>query len=288
MKLALGTVQFGLSYGIANKNGQISRQSANDIINLARSNKIDILDTAITYGESEERLGEIGVSDFKIVTKLPALPENHLDLEQWIHSQVKNSLTKLRVNNIYSLLLHRPRQLTNNTGESFNKTLLALKKEGLIEKIGVSIYAPEELEAIFHTGLIDIVQAPLNLLDQRIVTSGWLQRLYDAGVEIHTRSAFLQGLLLMPRKTIPGEFEKWSRLWDTWHSWLLANDISASTACLHYPLSLHQVSRVVVGVDSVEHLQELIMAEQIISKAVSLPNLCSTDINLIDPSKWRL
>ena len=285
-KLALGTVQFGLPYGIANQGGQVSRAEARKILALARESGIDTLDTAIAYGDSEACLGDIGTQGFRLITKLPALPDPTIDIGVWVDEQLKASLSRLKVNTLYGLLLHRSEQLTGDGGQAMVKALARLKAEGRVEKIGVSIYAPQELDAVTKACAIDLVQTPLNLIDRRLVTSGWLQRLHDQGIEVHARSAFLQGLLLMPRAAIPAPFERWAHLWDTWHEYLAYNHISAIEACLRYPLSLPQIDRVVVGVDSPAQLRELIAVAQSPTSSHAGPAFDCEDENLLNPAQW--
>lgn len=286
MKLALGTVQFGLPYGIANQNGQVTRSDAKSMLQLASDNGINMLDTAIAYGESETCLGEVGTKGFQIVTKLPAVPDNCADVSVWIQEQVSSSLLRLGVTEVYGLLLHRPQQLSESFGDAIYQTLQDLKNAGWVKKIGVSIYSPFELESLFARYRVDLVQAPFNLVDRRLHTSGWLHRLKNEGVEIHIRSAFLQGLLLLPREKIPAKFSCWSGLWNRWHDWLAQHPtVSAVQACLGFPLSFPEIDRVVVGADSVSQLQQIVAAA---SGVVSdkLPDLACEMENLINPARW--
>lgn len=286
MKLAIGTVQFGLPYGVANKSGQVSRNEAKMILELARSTGIETLDTAIAYGDSETCLGEVGVEGFKVVTKLPALPEDLGNVDRWVRDQVRSSFDRLGVQRVYGLLLHRSQQLVGSEGKPVVKALERLKAEGLVQKIGVSIYSPAELETVTQACAIDLIQAPFNLIDHRLYTSGWLQKMHEAGVEIHARSLFLQGLLLMPRAEIPGKFAPWSSFWDIWHDWLAMHQISAAHACISFVQSFPQIDFGVVGVDSKDHLLQIIEVASKTMDAV-LPNLMCTDERLIDPSNWK-
>lgn len=285
MRIALGTVQFGLPYGIANQAGQVTRQEAKAMLQLASANGIDTLDTAIAYGESEACLGEVGIERFKLVTKLPALPDDCIDVSGWIQRQVAASLARLGVNAVHGLLLHRSEQLLGSNGGALYRALQDLKDSGVVQKIGVSIYAPSELEAISKRFRLDLVQAPLNLVDRRLHTTGWLQRLKNDGTEIHTRSAFLQGLLLMPQAAIPLKFAQWGELWHRWHQWLAEHDVSAVRACLAFPLSFPEVDRMVVGADSVGQLEQIIGAT-LDAVPDDLPNLRCEEENLINPARW--
>lgn len=285
MKLAIGTAQFGMPYGIANQSGQVCGRNAESILTLAITSGIDMIDTAISYGESEKTLGRIGVDGFSVITKLPVIPESVSDVESWIVDQTKGSMRRLGVDNVYGLLLHRPDQLAGPDGGTIARTLQVLKADGLVDKVGISIYSSGELEQALEMCDIDLVQSPFNLIDRSLFTSGWLQRLSESGVEIHARSVFLQGLLLMSRAEVPKKFEPWSKLWDDWHSWLSEQSVSATKASLNFVQGFSQFDRIVVGVDTVEQLQELVDSARTF-QLQSAPDICCTDEMLIDPSNW--
>ncbi len=286
MKLALGTVQFGLPYGIFNHSGQVSRDEVGKILGFARESGIDTLDTAIAYGDSEACLGAVGTHGFKVVTKLPALPDGVANVGTWVNDQIQNSLQRIKVDSVYGLLLHRSEQLVGESGWEIINMLERLKSAGIVQKIGVSIYAPSELDAVMQACSIDLVQAPFNLIDRRLLTSGWLQKLHDQGVEVHARSAFLQGLLLMKRESIPEKFNHWSHLFDSWHKWLQENSFTSIEACLAFLASHSFIDRTVVGVESHIQLRELLRAapEQ---TPLQLPDLHCEDERLINPSNWN-
>lgn len=285
MKLALGTVQFGLPYGVANQSGQVSRSAAKAMLDLAAHSGIDTLDTAIAYGESEASLGEVGIQGFKVITKLPAIPAGCGEIRGWVQAQVNASLTRLGVKAVYGLLLHRPEQLLGADGEAIYQALRGVKEAGLVRKVGVSVYDPNELEALIPRYRFDLIQIPFNLVDRRVQTSGWLRRLKEEGVEIHTRSAFLQGLLLMPQAVRPAKFSPWSDLWNTWHEWLSRHSVSAVQACLAFPLSFSEIERVVVGADSVSQLEQIISAT-VGAAPIDFPSLSCDEENLINPARW--
>ena len=285
MKLALGTAQFGMSYGIANTGGQVLPSEVKLMLQQASASDIDILDTAIVYGESEMRLGQIGIENFKVVTKLPAVPKAYLDIKEWVKFEFEGSLSRLGVSNVYGLLLHRSDELLGPSGHELYKALNLLKQRGLVKKIGVSIYSPNELEALKNDFSFDLIQAPFNLIDQRLLHSGWMKKLKDSGVEIHTRSTFLQGLLLMKEIDIPPKFSPWKHLWKKWHDWLTENNVSALQGSLAFALSFPEIERVVVGADNHHQLMEIINATNNLLNA-DLPNLVSADENLINPVNW--
>lgn len=286
-RLALGTVQFGLDYGIANRRGRPSLHEAGRILEVARGFGIDLLDSAVAYGASEQVLGDLGVSDFKVVTKLPPLPEGMSDAADWVERELTASLARLRLGSVHGLLLHRSTDLNGRHGRDVAEGMLRVRASGLAEKIGVSIYDPAELDEVISLMPLDLVQTPINLLDRRLERSGWLRRLHEDGVEIHTRSTFLQGLLLLPRREIPARFERWSALWDSWHGELLQHSVPPTAACLSYPLSLPGVSRVVVGVDAAEQLEALALATWNPPDIREWPSFATDDAMLINPSNWN-
>ena len=160
-----------------------------------------------------------------------------------------------------------------------------LQNSGVVDKIGYSIYDPAELDLLWSDFQPDIIQAPYNILDRRLKTSGWLQQLHDANVEVHVRSVFLQGLLLMKKERRPNKFERWNHLWNRWDQWLDVNKISALEACLGFVISEMAIDRVVVGVDSLAQLDEILSLS-----TTSIPqvphDLVTSDLDLINPSNW--
>ena len=285
-RLALGTVQFGLPYGVVNDGREVETGEAAAILRQAWASGVNTLDTAIVYGESERRLGEIGVAGWRIVTKLPAVPENCPDVSDWVERSVDDSMARLGVPRLSGLLLHRPHQLLEPAGEDLFAALLAQKDRGVVDKIGISIYGPDELQVLFARFAFDLVQAPLNVVDRRLVSSGWLDTLYAAGTEVHVRSVFLQGLLLVDPTSRPDRFARWHVLWDRWHAWLRERELTPLEACLGFVLSHEKVGRVVVGVDSVCHFREIL--ENGRTQVGAIPDdLASEDLDLLTPSRWN-
>jgi aryl-alcohol dehydrogenase-like predicted oxidoreductase len=285
LKLALGTAQFGRKYGISNQTGQPSLDEIGEIIGLARLSGITTLDTAIAYGDSERRLGEVGISGWQVVSKLPPVPANCPDVTIWVADSVKNSLNRLKIEGLYALLLHRPGQLLGEHGEKLYRALRKLQAEGAMKRIGISIYDPAEFSEILGRYDFDIVQAPFSLVDQRLIESGWISRLKMGNIELHARSIFLQGLLLIPAGCRPEKFIRWASLWREFDSKLVDARITAIQACLRYALSFPEVSKVVVGVDSLLHLKEILRSAEGPRPAFSAQMSC-TDRELLNPSFW--
>lgn len=286
-RLALGTVQFGLMYGVANTSGQVSLMDARTILDEASHAGLDTIDTAMVYGDSERRLGEIGVDHWHVVSKLPSIPVSCTDIADWVDESVRGSLARLRIKRLHGLLLHDSRELKGEDRDALYQALREVKERGLVEKIGLSIYGVEELEGIWSRYSLDIVQAPFNIIDRRLASSGWLGRLRAGGAEIHVRSVFLQGLLLMDSRSRPSYFRQWQGLWEHWDRWLSIATVSPLQACLAFVASYPEIDRVIVGVDNPRQFHEVVAA---FGSVMPPPpdEMASEDPDLINPSRWSV
>ena len=288
MRLGIGSAQFGMDYGIVNHSGQTSLSEVKKIIETAKYEGIRLIDTAANYGKSEEILGSQDISLFDIVSKIPTFPRDfeETSFKQWSLEQVSKSLANLNIDCLYGLLFHDTQLLLSSHGVKAFDALNELKRAGLTNKIGISVYNPDELEYILDRFHFDIVQLPLNIVDRRFVDLNWLDRLKNLNIEIHTRSVFLQGLLLQDFEEIPLKFMKWNDLWKNWTSWVIQNSYSHIHACLSYPLSFDEVDKVIVGVENVRQMNEII--KYVKSKRISvIPDFSIEDESLLNPSLWN-
>lgn len=286
-KLAIGTAQFGFDYGISNKSGKVLVDEVKSILNDAYNLKINTIDTAISYGSSEQILGQIGVEKFSIVTKLPTLPKNIVDIRKWVFENLNSSLIKLNLQNIDTLLIHNSTDIFGDKGKRIFDAITELKQEGIVQKIGVSIYDPNELDVIHNQKIkLDIVQAPFNVFDRRLESSGWLSKLKESNIEIHTRSIFLQGLLLMSSQLRPIYFSKWDDHFNLWDNWLAINNFNALEACINFIKSYSVIDKIIIGVTSANELKEI---NKIYNKTEFIKPPDFLQINspsLINPSFW--
>ncbi len=288
-KLALGSVQFGVDYGVNSIDGKVKFEEVKRILSYASSKNIDVLDTAFAYGNSEEVLGDANNFNFKIVTKTRHFDNHNITDDDAIllKNDLYGSLEKLKKDNVYGLLIHNADDLLKPNAEKIFEALQKLKKSKKIKKLGVSIYDISQLEYVLNNFEIDLVQLPFNILDRRAIDSGMLENLKRKGIEVHARSIFLQGLLLMSSKNRPSKFNHWGQLWQIWHQWLNDNKITALEATLKYATSSPEISKVIVGVETKSQLEEIIKAS---SSDVSLPmipaELYTNDLNLLNPSNW--
>jgi len=287
-KLALGTVQFGTDYGI-NSGIKVDPNEVTNIINCARNNDISLLDTAQLYGSSEKVLGDINTQDFDIVTKSRGFDQEAITEKEavFVINDLHKSLKLLKQKSLYAFLVHHGEDLLKPGGEMIFNQLQTLKKQGLVNKIGISAYIDNQLIEIIDRFDIDIIQLPMNILDSRLIDNGLLNKIYSKGIEIHTRSVFLQGLLLMDLDKRPKYFERWSSLWKFWHEWLADNKLSPLEASIRYMISKPEISRVLVGVDNKNQLQNIINAVD--GNLPAIPDELSTnDPDLLNPGNWKV
>ena len=286
-KIALGTVQFGIDYGVNSVDGQVKPEEVKKILSYARSKNIDLLDTAPAYGNSEKILGKINISNFKVVTKtrhFDSLEINNNDVKL-LNNDFHHSLKDLKQDSVYGVLVHNADDLLKPGAKKIFDQLQELKKSKKIVKIGVSVYNHRQLQSILDSFDIDLVQLPFNILDRRMIDSGMLATLYSKGTEVHVRSVFLQGLLLMSEQSRPEKFNCWSGLWRIWHEWLNDNKLTALEATIRYAVSMPEVSKVLVGVDNLDQLKEIVAAST--GVLPKIPNdLFTNDADLLNPSNW--
>jgi aryl-alcohol dehydrogenase-like predicted oxidoreductase len=284
-KLALGTVQFGIPYGVTNDRGQVPLSEVEKILETAKENGVDTLDTAIAYGESEAVLGRVGVEGFKVITKIPEVSSS--DPQGFIESSIETSLRRLNISSLNAIMLHRPAQLWDEkVGPEIANSLEVLRDQGIAKKVGVSVYSPQELVDLRRIFDFDIFQAPMNVMDRRFAKSDVKSFVQDNRIEMHIRSVFLQGILLQTPDALPAYFMPWLDWWNRWESWLSENNCSAQEACLSYVGLQSAVSKMVLGVTSDQELKMNLDSLQRQSPKVPDSFAIQEEL-LINPSNWK-
>jgi len=283
-RIVLGGAQLGLPYGILNGGETLSREEVARILNAAVDHGIDSIDTAIAYGQSESIIGETSQNRFKIISKLPPLPVDISDVSEWVHSQVQDSLSRLKNTSLDALLLHRPQDLTGAQGAKLYAAIGSLMAEKMIHRFGVSIYSPDDLEGILGTFDIHVVQAPLNVFDRRIL--GVTDQLSALNIEVHARSVFLQGVLIASPKDRPQRFEPWSEHFALFDKWVGSSGVTAMACCMGFALQQPGIAKLVIGTTSAESLDEIMTS--IPNSVLEVPtHLQSSVEQLIDPRFWN-
>lgn len=261
--LTLGTVQFGLDYGVANRAGRPSPERVREILTAAWEGGVTVLDTAHAYGNSEEVLGELldgSPMKFAIATKLPSLSgRDDMTSPEAVAGAVRHfvtdSLRRLRRDHLDYYLLHNPAD-AHLQGGIVMETLKELQGEGLLRSHGLSVYFPEETDSFLDDPAVGCYQIPMSVFDQRFVTSGFLEKAFAAGATVFVRSVYLQGLLLMDRADIPAHLKPVLPWRDRFEALCAEYGHAPAALAMGYPLSLEGVSSVVTGVDTVGQLRE--------------------------------
>ena len=282
-RIVLGGAQLGLPYGILNGGETLSREEVARILDTAVDHGIDAIDTAIAYGQSESIIGETAQNRFKIISKLPPIPSDVSNVSQWVRTQVDASLSRLKSKSLDALLLHRPQDLTDAHGAELYAAISSLKLEKIIQRFGVSIYTPDELNGIIGTFDIDVVQAPLNVFDRRIL--GAIDQLTALNIEVHVRSVFLQGVLIAKPENRPQRFQPWSEHFARFDKWVNTSGMSAMACCLGFALQQPGIAKLVIGTTSAKSLAEIMTS--IPNTHLEVPaHLQSSIEQLIDPRSW--
>lgn len=287
--MILGTVQFGLDYGINNTSGKPTFKTVSDILDHAGDSGISLLDSAEAYGDAHDILGayhQQGKHRFDIVTKFSA---KRTDLPSSLKERISQNLKTLRVESLYAYLFHSFQDYKNYY-QSFATQLADLKKQGLLRKIGVSVYTNSELEEVMQQPGIDLVQLPFNMLDNVAQRGDLLRRANEAGLEVHTRSAFLQGLFFIPTTNLQSQFAPIKPYLEQLHLIAKKSGIPLAHLAMAYCMRQKHIQGVLMGVDSLEQLKTNItgslagVPDDIIQE---IDSIHVRDTALLNPSNWH-
>ena len=258
--ICLGSAQFGLDYGITNLQGKPSNNEIKEIINFANSSGIEYIDTAKGYGSSEKIIGKFteNLENIKIITKFPKQEQSNWSkktIEKW-EDLLYSSLKDLRRKSIEGYLIHSIEDIKNPRFDMLLNWLIQKKEQGLIKKIGLSIYEAADLINI-PLDYIDIVQLPLSIFDQRLLLDGTIDNLIKKNIFIHIRSLFLQGVLL--NKTIKTKnFSKDFLLHHRYfHEEITKNKTTPLNEVFKFAKNLNGIECFIIGVNSLEEIKEI-------------------------------
>lgn len=288
-RLGLGTVQFGLDYGVSNTAGQVPRDEVARILEGARDAGIMVLDTAAAYGESEAVLGEtlLPQDRFAIVSKTIPLRCASIGLADIlkIRDGFTTSMARLRRSSLDAILVHDANDLLVPGGERVYAQLREWREAGKVSKIGVSAYDVAQIDAVFSRYDLDLVQLPVNVFDQRLLRDGTLASLNRNGVEIHTRSIVLQGALVTTPEDLPPFLAPLRHKLSSYRALLAANGISPLAGALGFLRHLPEIDVALIGVLSLAQLTECIDAYET-PMILDLDQFSIDDPNMIDPRRW--
>lgn len=274
-KLVLGTVQFGLQYGI-NSAGRPSEEEVKGILAAASKGGIDTLDTSSAYGNSEEILGECTTSEegFKIVSKYPKGDTSVVEM-------FNGSLNRLKVEKLYGYLLHHFDVYKNNP--KVWDEFVVLKESGKVQKIGFSLYSPEELQFILdNKSPFDLIQVPFNIFDKKFLPL--MKEVHEKGVEIHVRSTFLQGLFFKDREELPEKLKPMKKHLLQLDEFSRQSGLSISEIALNYNLQNPYIDGVLIGVDNVSQIQMNLASVKDIPIDIDIE---VKEKELLNPVNWK-
>ena len=255
MKLSIGTAQFGFKYGICNKDGIVKKKEVKKIIDYCKLKKISFIDTAQGYGKSHKVLGSFNLKKFSITSKISKIKKiNDKNLENHILIEINKILKELNINKLYGLLIHNTNQLKGRFGISLYKILQKLKKEKKFIKLGVSVYTKKELDFVLKNFTIDIVNLPVSVANQEFCQKNYLLRLKKKKIEIHARSIFLQGLLLLEYNQLPTKFKN-NKFFLEWFKWMKISNYNSIDIALGFIKNIKYIDKIVVGIDNLNQLK---------------------------------
>jgi aryl-alcohol dehydrogenase-like predicted oxidoreductase len=291
-RLGIGTAQFAFAYGATNRRGRVAKDEARRVLRLAARAGMGLVHTSSTYGDCESLLGcEADViAPMRIALKLPPLRVSEIGAVETaaLLASLERSRAALRRGRIDSVLFHEARELTLPGARRALDALLEAKALGAIGRIGVTAYDPQELAYARQLFVPEVVQIPLNLLDQRFAKRGLLADLKRSGMEIHVRSVFLQGTLLVEPDRLPAMLH-WARShFGAVADFIEKHGLTRLQACLSYVLSLRHVDSVVVGVTGTDELDAILAALETLPSV--LPDFSVVAVNeerIINPTHWQ-
>lgn len=292
MKLGLGTAQYGMSYGISGPGWRVPRSEVEAILDLALANGIAVIDTAPAYGGSEAVIGEClsERTGFRVVTKTIPLRSGSVgssDITR-VDAEFATSLERLKTQSVDAVLVHHADDLLVPGGHRLVELLAQWQRQGRVRKCGVSVYDSQQVRSLFEMHDFDIVQLPVSVFDQRLVGDGTLEFLKGKGVEIHARSALLQGLVAMQPESLPSPLQTARPLLERFQRSMAEARMSPVTGALRYVAGLAAIDAVIIGVHFAAQLRECISGMQAEAAVCDYRSFACDDEMVVDPRRWKL
>ncbi len=278
-KVILGVTQFGLNYGILNQHNLNKKKKLKQILNFSKKKGINSIYSSKYYGNANKFLATENLNYFKLYIKFKSqdlLKKNFLE-------DFEKMKKKLKKNNLI-LMLDRFENLKNRERLKIYNILLDLKKDKKINKFGYSIYSFKNLKKICHEFKPNILQCPYNVIDRRLEEKKLLQFLKINKIEIHVRSIFLQGLLILHYSKHPRKFLNWKKIFKKFDDQIQHYKISNLDWCLNFIEKNKYINKILLGVDNIDQLREICSFKN--NGKIKFPKMYVKDEKLINPSKW--
>ena len=291
MELGLGTVRFGAEGGSKYAEARVTQEEIRLILETAKRAGISLLDTSAQAGRSEEYIGNCmpDFPGFKVLSRAPVFEVENVGAHhaEQLERAVCSTLQKLQLEQLYGLLIQQPSDVLADHGDRLPKRMQSLKDQGMIQKIGVSVTSAAEIESVLRVFQPDIVQVPLNVLDQRLIKSGHLAAMKKRGIEIHARAIFMHGVLLELATPHPWFWPIRKKLED-YQQYLVDNGLTPVEGALSFLKCVPEIDYALVGVSSVRHLQEITDAYDMSVSDCEFSRFAVNELKYLDPREWNL
>ena len=278
-RIIIGSANFTQRYGADST--KVNIDEIKKILNLAKKNKIYEIDSAEAYLKDKKIFIDTN-KKFKFSTKI--LPDAKWESLEYCQAKLEKHFKIFNFNNINVVFFHDFKILFSKNGYKIFKNLEYLKKKKYFKKIGISIYETSCLNRLVNSYDLDVVQCPYNILDKRILTTGWFDKLKKIDIEIYARSIFLQGLLVNKAIYKKKSFKKWKKKISMWFQSLEKNNISPIDYCLS-DILVNDFDKIIIGINNFDSLKEIINFRKVDINKMS--HLKINDYKLIDPRKWK-
>ena len=286
MKIVIGTANFNQNYGLINSKIKNSNE-VKKILDYCRKKKINYLDTSFSYNLSNEFIKKLNFENFRIITKIKLPKKRTKFFIENLEKKIKKELKLYKINKFYAILFHDSKDVKSKYGNEFLKKIMNIKKIGLVDKIGISVYETIELDLILKKFKPDIVQFPVSIIDRRFLNKKLILKLKKMKIKIQARSIFLQGLLLKnPNKIKSLKYNK--KLYEmitSLFNWCKNKNLDLKEACLIFIKNQKNIEFLTIGIESLIQLKQNIAILQN-DKNFDLSRFASNDKKIIDPRKW--
>lgn len=292
MRYVLGTAQFGLDYGVSNTKGKVNNSEIKKILEAALNFGVDFLDTANVYGNSEEIIGKFSdlTKNFKLITKT-AHQNKDLSIKEnikLIEDELDKSLVKMNRDNVDILLIHNTKEILSKDGLEIYQSLNKIKSSGKAKKIGISIYSLKELNQIIEKYSVDVIQFPVNIFNQSFSNSEILKKLSKMGLELHARSIFLQGILLMNSEDLDRYFDPMRQVHSNYQNFLIKKKLSQVEGAINFIKRINELNAVTFGVQNHAQLSQIMRVFKSETIEIEYKDFAIDDAGMTNPAKWNL
>ena len=283
-KLIIGTAQFSSLYGITNLS-KITSSEINGIFKLCEKNFITDYDTAFEYS-NHKYFKKNNTHTFNLSTKISNRDILSKTFEKNITIKIINQIRDLKIKYIRYLLIHSPEELKKKDFIKAMNFIKLLKELGLVKKVGYSVYSKKKCEKLIKYAIPDVIQLPINLINNSFTKDSFLKKIKKNKIEIHARSIFLQGLLLSNTINLPRKFKRYNSYWINFEKEVKKYSITKLNACLSHVLSYQEVDKVVMGINSLDHLKEILNIKKLSNYQIKSFQKLRNDEKLTNIKLW--